>query len=74
MKKTNRTGMTCVGDIRLAPLDVGFDLRAEGTPINLPAAFSSVGLERDGKVWLIEGTREEMIAEIIGAGYHLATG
>lgn len=63
------SGATCVGDLRLAPLDVGFDLRVLGMEVILPKTFASVGLEWDGDVYLIEGTREEMIAAIGAAGY-----
>jgi len=71
MRKINRTGCTCVGELRLSPLDVGFDLRAAGQPVALPASFRSVGLEDRGEVYLIEGTRAEMIAAILAAGYEV---
>ena len=74
MKITVCSGRTCLGDLRLTPLDVGYDLRTIGTAINLPAEFGSVGLERDGEIILIEGTRAEMIAEIRDAGYKIANG
>lgn len=69
MKKTNCTGQTCVGDLRLPPLDVGFDVRLHDMQIDLPDEFSSVGLQIDGETWLIEGTREEMVQAILDAGY-----
>jgi len=69
MKRTNKTGCTCVGDLRLSPLDIGYDLRLTDTKIELPPVFTSVGLDIDGQTWLIEGTREEMIAAIREAGY-----
>lgn len=72
MKKTNCTGQTCVGDLRLAPLDVGFDVRLHDMQIDLPDDFSSVGLAIDGETWLIEGTREEMVQAILDAGYLIA--
>lgn len=70
MKKT-KTGQTCVGDLRLTPLDVGFDLRRHDMAVNLPDEFNSVGLEIKGETYLIEGTREEMIREIKKAGYKI---
>jgi hypothetical protein len=72
MKRTRKTGNTCVGDLRLCPLDVGFDLRAQGIAIKIPDQFDSVGLDIDGETYLIEGTRDEMIAAILAAGYTLA--
>lgn len=69
MTRTLATGQTCVGDLRLSPLDVGFDLRLQGIAVKIPDAFASVGLEQDGDVWLISGTRDEMIAAIRAAGY-----
>lgn len=72
MKRTNVTGQTCVGDLRLSPLDVGFDPRRVGFAIELPAEFRSVGIEQDGQVYLIEGSREEMIGAIREAGYAIA--
>lgn len=69
MKKTRTTGQTCVGEVRLTPLDVGFDLRLHGMVIELPDEFDSVGIEQDGETYLVEGTREEMIKAIKAAGY-----
>jgi hypothetical protein len=68
MRTTDVTGQTCVGDLRLSCLDVGFDVRGIGT-VRLPEQFSSAGIERDGRVLLIEGTRAEMVAAIKEAGY-----
>jgi hypothetical protein len=66
------TGRTCVGDLRLASLDVGFDLRLARQFVALPANFSSVGLnDSAGNTWLVEGTRAEMIREIEKAGYRV---
>jgi hypothetical protein len=71
MKETQCSG-NCLGDLRLSPLDVGFDVRSANMPIELPAEFHSVGLDRNGQTWLIEGTREEMTRAIIDAGYVIA--
>ena len=71
MKKTKITA-TCLGDLRLSAIDVGFDPREQNMPIQLPDAFSSVGLDGQDGQYLIEGTREEMIAEIKKAGYVIA--
>ena len=72
MTKTLCTGETCVGDLRLAPLDVGFDLRLHDIAVNLPADFASVGLDVKGETYLITGTRDEMVAAIKAAGYSVA--
>jgi hypothetical protein len=69
MKRTLVTGTTCVGELRLTALDVGFDIRLAGHAVFLPEQFSSVGLDIDGESWLIEGTREEMVSAIQEAGY-----
>jgi hypothetical protein len=74
MKKTLTSGQTCVGDVRLTPLDVGFDLRLHDMEVRLPADFKSVGIEEDGETYLVEGTREEMVAAIKAAGYRVAEG
>lgn len=71
MKKTKVTGQTCVGDVRLTPLDIGFDLRVCDQAIRLPAIFASVGLDIDGDSYLIEGTRAEMVRAIKAAGYKI---
>ena len=72
MKHTRTTGQTCVGDLRLTTLDVGFDLRLHDYGVQIPQSFRSVGLDIDGETYLIEGTRDEMIAAIRGAGYKVA--
>lgn len=72
MKKTRTTGQTCVGDLRLTPLDVGFDVRLLDMAVDVSGPFDSVGLEEDGETYLVEGTREEMIAAIRAAGYEVA--
>jgi len=70
MDRIDRTGSTCVGDLRLSSLDVGFDLRAAGHAIRLPEKFASVGLnDQEGRTWLISGSRDEMVAAIRDAGY-----
>jgi len=72
MKRTRMTGRTCVGDLRLTPLDVGFDVRLHEIPIEIPEQFDSVGLDIDGETYLIEGTRDEMVEAIRKAGYLIA--
>lgn len=69
MKKTNMTGKTCVGDIRLSSLDVGHDLRRHCIPIEIPDDCVSAGYDENGVTWLIEGTADEIREELRRAGY-----
>lgn len=69
VKRTKCSGQTCVGDLRLAAIDIGFDPRVAGMPISLPGNFASVGLDDFGHTWLIEGDRWELIKAIFEAGY-----
>ena len=69
MKKTSMRGQTCVGDIRLSSLDVGYDLRRHGYKVDVPNDCTSAGYDVDGVTWLIEGTAEEIRAELRRAGY-----
>lgn len=71
MTRTPATGETCVGDVRLSPLDCGFDPRAHDMVCLIPAEFGSVGIEQDGEVYLVEGTRQEMLDEVRVAGYRV---
>ena len=72
MTKTQMTGKTNVGELRLAPLDIGFDLRQQDMPLQLPEHFGSVGIEVGGETYLLKGTREEMVAAIRAAGYRVS--
>ncbi len=72
MKKTRVTGQTCVGAVRLAPIDVGFDVRLHDMAVEVPPDATSAGCERDGQTWLVEGTRDEVVAELVAAGYRVA--
>ena len=69
MKRTNMRGQTCVGDLRLSALDVGFDLRLHGYEVDVPNDCTSAGYDVDGVTWLIEGTAEEIREELKRAGY-----
>ena len=46
MKIKNRDGCTCVGALRLASIDVGFDLRATGAEVQLPPEADTAAWER----------------------------
>lgn len=72
LKKTKVTRRPCVGDLRLTPLDIGFDVRLHDMAIALPDTFTSVGLDIGGDTYLIEGPRDAMITEIRAAGYRIA--
>lgn len=69
MKRADATGQACVGEVRLAPINVGFDMRLHGMEVGLPEQFESAGRDIGGRVYLIEGTRDEMIAAVKRAGY-----
>lgn len=69
MKKTNMTGKTCVGELRLSSLDVGFDLRHHGYEVDVPNDCTSAGYDENGVTWLIEGTADEIREELRRAGY-----
>ena len=70
MKKTNMTGLTFVGELRLSALDVGTSLWAQGIPVEIPDGCRSCGYDdADGHTWLIEGTAEEIRAELRRAGH-----
>ena len=70
MKKTQMRGQTCVGDLRCSSLDAGVDLRLHGYEIDVPEDCQSCGYDdRDGDTWLIEGTADEIRAELRRAGY-----
>lgn len=66
------TGATCLGDWRLTPLDVGFDLRAVGLAAAAPAdddRCQSVGVDIDGEQYEFTGPRAQLIAVARAAGY-----
>ena len=66
---TDMTGKTCVGELRLSALDVGFDLRLHGYEVDVPNDCTSAGYDENGVTWLIEGTPEEIRAELRRVGY-----
>jgi hypothetical protein len=62
-------------DIRLSPLDVGFDLRTTDTPVVLPSWAKSVSWTDDaGQLWRADGTPAELAAELRAAGFRVQTG
>jgi hypothetical protein len=72
MKLTKCTGGTCIGDLRLCPIDVGFDLRLHDYEVLVPEDAKSAGFDRDGESWLVEGTHAEIVRELKRAGYKIA--
>jgi hypothetical protein len=61
----------CVGDVRLASLDVGFDLRLQRISAVIPWECQSIGLDYRGKTWLVTGPRDELIVAARHLGYTL---
>jgi hypothetical protein len=58
--------------VRLAPIDVGFDLRGKNVPAEFPpdttvASYATV----DGKRCVVEGTPSEVVETLRAAGYLL---
>lgn len=67
------TGYTCLGDWRLTPLDVGFDLRVVGIATAPPRdGDGSVGIDIDGEQYEITGPHATLIAVARAAGYAVA--
>ena len=60
---------TC--DLSLAPIDCGFDPRAQGMACNVPISAKRVGYERDGEARIVSGTIDEIAAELRAAGYKI---
>ena len=56
-------------ELRLSALDVGTSLWAQGIPVEIPDKCRSCGYDVDGVTWLVEGTAEEIRAELLRAGY-----
>jgi len=55
-----------------APIDVGFDVRACGTKIALPAGDRlRVRFEENGEVFEVVGTRDQVTNRLVRAGYSL---
>ena len=69
MKKSKVTGQTWVADVSFTPLDVGFDVRLHDMQVEIPQDTRSCGYEQDGETWLVEGTRDEIVAAVTAAGY-----
>lgn len=56
----------------LTSLDVGFDPRVHDMPIHLPDQIDGLRLENGGRVFVVRGTRDELIAAARQAGYRIA--
>jgi hypothetical protein len=58
--------------LRLHPLDVGYDLRGEGTPVALPPGVTVASYaRRNGRRYVVTGTPDAVAAELRAAGYKL---
>jgi hypothetical protein len=68
------SGSTCVGDIRLCSIDVGFDARTSEFTIILPSEIEDlwVGYDRGEKRFIVQGTRDEVVQELTLSGYRIA--
>lgn len=71
MIKIDKTGQSCVGELRLSKRDIGYDLKLHKIVTHVPETFNSVGLDIDGRTYLISGTKDEMVEEMYKAGYTL---
>lgn len=73
MKKTDMTGNPCGWELWLSALDVGFSLRDQCAPVEIPDDCHSCWYDdADGHTWLIEGTPEEIREALVDAGYAVA--
>jgi hypothetical protein len=80
-----KTNEMCIGYVRLACIDVGFDLRWSDTYVALPDEWpaelvsqgcphtTGVGFDREDGRYLVWGSREEISRELIAAGYKITT-
>ncbi|MEO7035599.1 MAG: hypothetical protein ABI548_16865 [Polyangiaceae bacterium] len=58
----------------LAPIDVGFDLRAHDMPIALPADVEAVRYtDRDGRTVFARGEQAYLAVLLVEAGYQVVT-
>lgn len=61
--------------VRAAPLDVGFDLRAEKMAVQVPADTTIASYaDRQGRRFVVEGTAEEIRAVLRKHGYLVQMG
>ena len=56
-------------EVRLAPIDVGFDLRANGMVASIPSDTKIASYEYEGVRYVVEGTSDEVIEALESAGY-----
>ena len=57
-------------DVRVAPIDVGFDLRLHDTVVTVPdGCGQATYADRAGERWYVEGTAAEIVAELQAHGY-----
>lgn len=67
--ENKRPDHTC--DLSLTAIDCGFDPRAHHMLCTVPASARRVGYERDGEARIVEGTLNEIVAELRDAGYSI---
>jgi len=75
---TKITPFDAAGDVqsiqvRVAPLDVGFDLRLQDMAVSIPEGTTRASYgDRKGARYVVDGTTEEVIAELTRHGYRCA--
>lgn len=84
--KISKTTGHCLGAVRLAAIDVGFDPREEGKKISLPNDHAmlariaedgpddqtGVGFDGPDGRYIVRGTRDEIVAVLAEHGYEIA--
>lgn len=55
--------------VRLASLDVGFNLRAENTPVRIPRECAVASYDLNGERYVVEGPAEYVVETLRAAGY-----
>jgi hypothetical protein len=61
-------------DVRVAPIDVGFDLRGENMVVRLPAGTRIASYEHNGERLVVEGKTSDVARVLRAAGYRVAYG
>lgn len=56
-------------DLSVLPIDVGFDLRAAGVTVAVPADTHSAAYDDAGVERVVRGTADEIVVALEAAGY-----
>lgn len=65
-------GPVSIIGLRLAPIDVGFNLVAERISVEVPDDTTVASYEQLGDRYVVEGTRDEIVRVLRIAGYKIA--